>query len=117
MPWREPGHDVDHRQARDKQSEPFDPRRPARAYQQGTVKNVLEHLGMNLDARHAFAEGRRLIIDESDSGNPDEHDLALDLSAVDLPAEHICGRDEAACIVRRIVYPEAPVRLSAHSEI
>ena len=72
---------------------------------------------MNLDPGHALAKRRGLVIDQAKPGDADEHELALELSGVCLVAEHIRRRDEATCIVRRVVDPQASVRLSGDDQV
>ena len=100
-----------------KQRQGFDPGRAAGPVQVGAVENLLEDLRVHLDAGDAFAERRGLEVEQAESGDADQDQLALEQFRRHLAREQVGGRDEAPRIVRAEIDVEGAVGLQGHRDV
>ena len=94
------------------------PRRPRRAHERRPVVDVLEELRVDLDAGHALAERRRLVVDLHAQAGQRRPAPACRASALEVGAalQHVDRRHEAARVVRRVVEAQRAVGLGRRRE-
>ncbi len=88
----------------------------ARTREQRSLHDVLEKLGVHLDARHVITHRRRQMIRQPERGHADEHQAALEEARIRLARKHVGGRHEAIGIVPGVVDPRAAVRVAGSDE-
>ncbi len=113
---RQPRHQPDEEQSADQQPADLDPPDEPRTREQRSLHDVLEQLGVDLDARHVIAHRRRQMIRQAERGHADEHQATLEEARIRLAREHVGRRHEAIGIVPGVVDPGAAVRVAGSHE-
>ena len=71
---------------------------------------------MHFDARDALAERRRLVIEEAEAGDADDHQLVAHRLGRRAAREHVLGGHEPLIVVPPEVHVERAIRLQRHGE-
>ena len=65
------------------------PARPRRTNQQRSIDQILDHLRLHFRSGHRLSQRRVLVIDEPESRDADQYDLAAKALVVDLAVENV----------------------------
>ena len=72
---------------------------------------------MNLDTGHPIGHRRRLVVGETERGDTNQDQLALEQMTIDLSGENVGRRDEARRVGPREVYAHAAIGLGGNGQI
>ena len=88
-----------------------------RAAQVHAVEDLLEDLGVDLDARNALAERGGLEVEQAEAGYADQHQFVAQQLRRRLAAQHVLGGHEAPGVVRPEVGPQRAVGLHRDRQV
>ncbi len=89
---------------------------PGRPREQRALVQVLQQLGVNLAARHAFADRRGVDLAQAQTRHGEQHQLLPQPVRLHASVEHVGGADEALGVAQREVRTQRAVAIRGHQD-